>query len=376
MFRNNKPSNTITRLVDTELVQYINNKDLQYKEVHLKTANKLSTMDFKAMPSSTRIGDFIGALVSDYQHLVDYVNTKLSGDIQKLKGQSHISDMQDKLQDIDRQIEDVDGKITPLKGKFDDTAKKHKAEVNKWFYLYIPILVIIASMEFISNFDALSTLGGSRISSFGLAILSVIAIYWYAHFTPDKIRKFAGDNIKKQILLFFLFLIPIILVFGFFSTMRIQYMVAMNPELAEVYNTSPLMFTIINAFAYTISCWIIWAFKPKRETILEYKKYRNDVKDLEALEAERESLCQERAALNPELREKLTDKYQILLLGKQTEDDIVTRMRGCFEEFKMELFLKTNGACAPLFTGRIEDDLPKLKLNYQSIVDIKQDFKA
>jgi predicted nucleic acid-binding Zn-ribbon protein len=367
MIRKRKSQSNVTRLVDKELVQYINDKDLQYREVHLKTATKLSTMDFKSMSNTTRIGDFIGALVADFQHLVDYVNTKLSGDIHKLKGQSHISDMEDELLDIDRKIETVDGKITPLKGKFDDTAKKFKPEVSKWFYLYIPILIVIASMELIGNFDALNTLGGSRISSFGLAILSVISIYWYSHFTPDKVRKYAGDNVKKQVLLFFLFLIPIILVFGFFSTMRIQYMVAMNPELAQVYTTSPLVFTIINAFAYTISFWIIWAFKPSREVILKYKKYSNDVKELAELEAERESLCQERAALNPELRQKLTDRYQILLLGKQTEDEIVTKMRSCFEEFKMELFLKTNGACAPLFTGRIDDDLPKLKLNYQNI---------
>ncbi|MFV0571713.1 MAG: hypothetical protein ACK5M1_04670 [Xanthomarina gelatinilytica] len=367
MFGNKTPKNIITRFVDTELAKYIQDKDLQYREVHLKTANKLSTLDFKSMPNTTRIADFIGSLVSDYQHLVDTVNTKLSGDVKKMEGQSHISNMEDKLQNIDRKIEDMNNIITPLKGKFDDTDKKHKPEVQKWFYLFIPILILIASMEFISNFDALNTLGGSRVSSFGLAILSVISIYWYAHFTPDKIRTLAGDNIKKQILLFFLFLIPIVLVFGFFSSMRIQYMLAMSPELAEVYDTSPLVFTVINVFAYTISCWIIWAFKPSRGTILKYKKYRNDVRELTHLEAKREALCEERARLHPELRQKLTDKYQILLLGKQTEDDIVTRMRGCFEEFKMELFLKTNGACAPLFTGHIEDDLPKLKLNYQDI---------
>lgn len=373
MIRRKKPQNTITRLVDTELVNYNQEKDLEYREAHLKTATKLSTMDFKAMPSTTRIVDFIGTLVSDYQHLVDHLNTKLSGDIQKLRGQSHISDMEDELRDIDRRIEEVDGKITPLKGKFDDTGKKYRPEVIKWFYLFVPLLIVISSMEFISNFDAMSTLGGSRFSSFGLAILSVIAIYWYAHFTPDKIRRFAGGNIKKQILLFFLFLIPIVLVFGFFSTMRIQYMVAMNPELAEIYSTSPLIFVIINAFAYTISCWIVWAFKPSKEVILKYKKYRNDVKELKTLEAEREALCQKRARLHPELRQKLTDRYQILLLGKQMEDEIVTRMRSCFEEFKMELFLKTNGACAPLFTGRIDDDLPKLKLNYQDIKPLNND---
>ena len=144
-------------------------------------------------------------------------------------------------------------------------------------------------------------------------------------------------------------------------------MTTLNPDMAEVYNTNPLIFTIVNAFAYTISCWIILAFKPNQDVILAYKKYKNDVKEIEVLEQEREVLCQRKSSLNPELREKLTDRYQVLLLGKQTENEIVTRMRGCFELLKMELYMKTNGTCATLFTGDIEKDLPKLKLNYQNI---------
>jgi len=144
-------------------------------------------------------------------------------------------------------------------------------------------------------------------------------------------------------------------------------MIALNPEMAEVFNANPWIFTLINAFAYTISCWIVLAYKPKKEIVLAYKKYLNDVKEIKKLETEHEVLCQKRASMHPELREKLSDKYQILLLGKQTEDEIVTRMKGCFEQFKMELYLKTNSACDPLFSGDSEKDLPKLKLNYQSI---------
>lgn len=356
-----------TRLVDTELSQYIEVNDIAYRAEHQKTAVKLSVMDFKSMPKSAKISDFIGSLVADYQHLVDYTNAKLVGNVQKLRGQSHISDSNDELADLNRKIAQVDDKIAPLKGKFNDAAKRFKPEINKWFYLFIPILVGIAGMELISNFDALDSLGGSKISSFGIALLTGICVYWYAHFVPGKIKRYGNNNPKRELLLFFLFLIPILLVFYFFSLMRIQYMTALNPEMAKVYNTNPLIFTIVNAFAYTISCWIILAFKPSQEVIQAYKKYKNDKKEIEILEKEREALCQRKALLNPELREKLTDRYQVLLLGKQTEDEIVTRMQGCFELFKMELYLKTNGACANLFTGDIEKDLPKLKLNYQNI---------
>lgn len=305
-------------------------------------------------------------MVADYQHLIDYTNSKLSGDVQKLRGQSHISDTEDAILDIDRKINAVDSKITPLKGKFDDRGKQYKAKVRKWYWMIL-LLIGIASIELIANFDVFATLGGGLISSLGIAVLTGVCVYWYAHFTPDKIQKYGGDSPKKQVLLFILFLIPIITVFYFFSSLRIDYMIALNPEMAEVFNANPWIFTLINAFAYTISCMIIWAFKPSQDLILAYKKYCHDIKDIKALEVEREALCQKRASLHPELREKLTDKYQILLLGKQTEDEIVTRFKGCFEEFKMELYLKTNGACDPLFSGDSDKDLPKLKLNYQAI---------
>ncbi|PQJ76495.1 hypothetical protein [Polaribacter glomeratus] len=365
--RNKVTETNFSRLVDTELSAYIQKQDISYKEGHQKTAVKLSVMDFKKMVKTAKIRDFIGSLITDYQYLVDYTNSKLVGDVQKLRGQSHISDSNDEIINIDRKITQVDDKIAPLKGKFDDAGKRHRTVVRKWFYFFIPILILIATMELISNFDALDSLGGSKISSFGMAILTGICVYWYSHFIPDKIRKYGQGKPKRELLLFFLFLIPIVIVFYFFSMMRIQYMTALNQEMAEIYNTSPLVFTIVNAFAYTISTWIILAFKPTQEVILAYKKYLNDVKEIQKLETIREDLCQQKSAINPELREKLTDRFQILLLGKQTEDEIVTRMRGCFELFKMELYLKTNGTCEVLFTGDVEKDLPKLKLNYQNL---------
>lgn len=44
-----------TRLVDTELSEYIQTKDITYREVHLQTATKLSTLNFKSIPKTTKI---------------------------------------------------------------------------------------------------------------------------------------------------------------------------------------------------------------------------------------------------------------------------------------------------------------------------------
>jgi hypothetical protein len=72
--RNKVREASFTRLVDTELSEYIALKDVSNRAEHIKTAVKLSVMDFKKMAKTAKIRDFIGALISDYQHLVDYTN--------------------------------------------------------------------------------------------------------------------------------------------------------------------------------------------------------------------------------------------------------------------------------------------------------------
>lgn len=357
----------LTRLIDSELSAYIEKKDLIYREAHQKTAAKLSVMDISKLPKNTSIRSYIGGMRSDYQHLVDQIDLRLDGRVEKLQGQSHVSDNENNLKDLQRRSASLEKRLAPLKGKFDETGKKFKTAIQKWHRFFIPLLVFLSVIELIANFDSLNSLGGSRVSSLGLALLTAICIYWYAHFTPDKIRKYAGDNVKRQVLLFLGFLIPIIVVFYFFSVMRIQYMVAMNPELSKVFNMNPLVFTIINAFAYTISCWIIFAYKPGKEAMVAYKQYQSDQREITGLEQEIERLKQEESTLDPMLREKLLERYAVLRLGKKLEDDVLTRLEGCFESFKMELFLKTNGECTSLFSEKSADDLPVLKLNYQDI---------
>ena len=113
MKRKNKVTQTnFSRLVDTELSEYVEIKDISYRVEHQKTAVKLSVMDFKAMPKTAKVKDFIGSLVADYQHLVDYTNSKLVGDVQRLRGQSHISDSNDELADVNRKIGQVDDTVS------------------------------------------------------------------------------------------------------------------------------------------------------------------------------------------------------------------------------------------------------------------------
>ena len=100
--------------------------------------------------------------------------------------------------------------------------------------------------------------------------------FFYAHFVPGKIREYAPHSPKKRLVLFLLSILPIGLLYFEFSRRRIDYLLGMSPDLQGVISDSPWVFTIINCLAYVISCWIIWAYKPGKEKILAYKKYRND----------------------------------------------------------------------------------------------------
>lgn len=357
----------LTKLVDTELSKYIVERDLGHTKRHQGTAQKLSILDYDSISQAAKISDYTGSITADYQLDIDFVDTRLSGGLQKVKGQSHIEDSKEATADMDRKINIIDDSLTPLVGKFDDTAKKHEPEVkffNRWIK---PMIVLIATIELVANFEIFALLGGGLLTNIATALLTAVFVHWYGFFTPSKVRQYSNGNPKKELLIFLSFLIPLSLLFYKLSIMRIDYLIALNPDMDGVLVSNPLVFTMINIFAYVIICWLVIAYKPSKKIINSYKQYRNDLKAIQRLKEEKELLESERNKLASELRYKLTDRYNILLLGQQKEKEICTRMQACFEQFKLELFLKTNGACAPLFTGDIDKDLPKLKLNYQNV---------
>jgi hypothetical protein len=354
----------LSKIVDTQLTKYIDDRCNEYQQKHKQTAQKLATLNYKTMPKGTSIKEFLGPPRADHQHLIDHIEKTCNGGLQKAKGKSHISKASEDEIALDRKIEAVEVKLTPKKGKFNEDAKKFKPEIRMWFFFFIPALVLISGVELIASYDVFSSLGGNLLSSIGTAVIAMIITFGYAHFIPGKIRELAPKSAKKRLALFVLSILPIGLLYHTFSTIRIDYLLNMNPELDGIISNSPWVFTIINCLAYVICCWIIWAYKPGKEKILAYKKYRNDKKEIEQLENQREELYAEKTNLPANLRGKLTKHYNILLLGKQHEEEVVTRYQRCFEEIKMELYMQTNGACAPLFTGDINEDLPPLKLNF------------
>lgn len=356
----------VTRYIDADLSEHIEKMDSLFVAKHLKTAQQLSVLKFDQIPEKASIKDYIQGLVLDYQKLVDYCNNRLNGKLQEARQVSEIADMKATASDITRQINETEDALAIVKAKFDDKAKQHKATIKKWQWVLI-VLYFLAGFELVANMGAYSLLGGGMLASASVAIISGIVVFYWAHITPNMVLRFGGNNWKKQAFIFTLMAIPIGIIFYFFSAMRIDYLLKINPDMKGVFSGNPLVPTMVNFFAYLIATYLVFEFRPTETVRNLYKKYTDDLKEIELLTAKRSDLIATGNLLEPELRKRLLDYKNILLLGQQTEQDIETRMFACFHEFKTELFIRTNGKCTSLFTNDITKDLAPLKLNYQDI---------
>ena len=191
-------------------------------------------------------------------------------------------------------------------------------------------------------------------------------MFWWGHITPKYVIQFGNNNIKRQLLIFSLFATPVFVLFYLFSQMRIDSLLISNPEMASIFVSSPIIPTLINFFGYLIACYLVFTYKPSKEEINIYKKNKSDANEIYKHNQEREHLIEQRNNQIPELQKKLSEHYNFLLLAQQLEADVKNRYEGCFEEFKGELYLRTNSKCATLFSGN-NHDLPPLELNYQNI---------
>ena len=365
IFSKKKKDGTRTILAHQELSKEIQTTDAVLLIKHKKTAQQLANLDFKNIAKGTRIKSFLGSLKSDYQKLVDKIDKTLAGKLSVFQSIKDIDEAKKIIKDLNRKILEVVDKLVLLKGKLDEASQKLKAKVKTWTHQKVWILYFLAVFELVANFGVYQLLGGSAISAIAISILSAFVVFWWGHITPKYVVKFGGNNLKKQLLLFVLFASPIFLLFYMFSSMRIQSLLIANPEMADVFVSSPIIPTLINFFGYLISCYLVYNFRPSKQEMDLYKKYLLDTKEIEELEKEREILIQQKNNEVTTLQNKLTEHYNFLVLAGQLETEVNTHYKGNFEEFKAELYLRTNSKCDVLFTSK--DDLPPLELQYQNI---------
>lgn len=365
-FFKKKTNDHHTRLIHKELSETIEQRDATLITKHLKTAQKIAAMDFKKLKVNSKIKDFLGAMKSDYQKLIDKIDQTLAGALNIFQSEHDINNAKDTIADYRRQIKDADDQLAFLKGKIDQAPEKVIVKVRNWTRQKVWILYFLAGFELMANFGVYFLLGGGMLSAISISLISAFVIFWWAHITPRYVSKFGGNSTRGQVLVFLLFAAPIFLIFYLFSKLRVESLILANPEMAEVFVSSPLVPTLINFFGYFIACYLVYNFLPSKEDINAYKKHRLDSKAIADLTHRREQLIQQKNAELPALQQKLKEHYNFLLLAQQLEQEVANCYEGCFEEFKSELYLRTNSACDTLFTGN-KNDLPKLELKYHTI---------
>ncbi|WP_430410254.1 hypothetical protein [Kordia sp.] len=363
---NKKTDNSakITTIVDRELSEYIDTKEIEYHNKYQKHAQKLSVLKFNELPKTARITDYITGLVMDFQKLVDYTDQRLNGVLHQAKGKSDTADMEAEAEELDRKVDETQNELNILNAKFDADAKKHKSTIRRW-HRVLWILYFLAGFELLANMEIYNMLGGGILASISIAIISGIVVFWWAHLTAKLIHRFGDSNWRKQLGIFSLMSIPIFVIFYLFSAMRVMYLLALSPEMQDVYSSNPIVPTLINFFAYLIATYLVFEYRPNVAVKNAYSKYCDDLKSIEEAQQKRDTYLTEKNSLEPKLRQKLLDYHNLQLLGQQIEQDISTRMLACFHEFKSELHLLSNGKCANLFSTDAED-VPALKLNYQN----------
>lgn len=363
--KKDKPS--YSRIVHRELSEEIASTDARLLLKHRQTAQRTSTMDFGKLKMGTKIKDLLGSMRPDFQRLVDRIDQTLAGVLSIFQSTKDISNAKAALADYARKIQEKADTLATLKGRLNEASEKLVTKVSTWTRKIVWVLYFLAGFELIANYGVYQLLGGGTIAAIAISILSALVVFWWGHLTPKYVIKFGGNSVKRQLLVFILFAAPIFVMFYLFSQMRISALILSNPEMRDVFVSSPIVPTLINFFGYLIACYLVYVYRPTKEELEAYKKYRLDIAEIQRLAEHREQLIAERNAQVPALREKLTDHYNFLLLAGQLEREVRTRYEGCFEEFKSELYLRTNSKCDPLFMGDIQQDLPPLDLRYQNI---------
>lgn len=366
LFQKKKPEASHTRIIHKDLQEEIINTDASLITKHQNTAQKIASMDFKSLLKGTKIGSFLGGMRTDYQRLIDKIDQTLAGALSVFQSAQDIGNARAVIDDLKRKVKEAEDKLALLKGKLNEKSDKLVAKVRTWTRRIVWVLYFLAGFELVANFSVYQLLGGGAFSAIAISLISAMVIFWWGHITPKYVIQFGKNNPKRQLLIFVLFAIPIFTIFLLFSQMRIRSLVIANPEMADVFISSPMVPTLIAFFGYLISCYLVFVYRPTKEEMDAYKKYQMDLKAIDKLSIEREALIQERNAQLPALQKKLTDHYNFLLLAQQLERDVATRYEGCFQEFRTELYLRTNSACDPLF-GKGNSDLPELNCKYQTI---------
>lgn len=134
------------RLINTELINFIESTDVVLVSKHQKTAQRVASMDFKNFTKEAKIKDFLGTMKSDYQRMIVKIDQTLAGALSEFKSSQDIQNAKEVIADLSRKIKEIENTLVILRGKVDESSEKLTSKVENWIYQKVWILYFLAEI--------------------------------------------------------------------------------------------------------------------------------------------------------------------------------------------------------------------------------------
>lgn len=352
---------------ETTLVQLVfpkTNKELEEKLEEItpkftdRLAQVLSGLSFDNLPSGAHISSYLVEMQTGFQGVLSHLYQCMQSEIGEQGSINDGLDAQEKVQKLDRQINEKAAVLARLKSNIRESAHKLGAKIRKWTHQIRFAAIGITVGDAAVNFRSMQQLGGNLISSLVLSVMLGLSLYFYGHLTVRVMRKYGANSSRKNLMIAIIMSIPAVVSFGTLSYLRTQYMGSLNDSGLT---TSPLIFTFLNLFIFSIVVYLTDRYMPTKTDQESYEVYLQDKKEIDQLEDDIEVLTAEKENLPAELRARLLLRDNVRDYVLRKARDIDNSYRACFAQFKTSLLLR-NPKANSLFTHDIEQDLPKLDL--------------
>ena len=128
------------RLINSELINYIETQDAVMVNKHQKTAQRIASMDFKNFTKEAKIKDFLGSMKSDYQRFITRIDQTLAGALSEFQSSQDIQNAKEVIADLNRKIKEVENILVVLKAKVDESSEKLTSKIEGWLYQKVIVL--------------------------------------------------------------------------------------------------------------------------------------------------------------------------------------------------------------------------------------------
>lgn len=266
------------------------------------TETKAKILGIKNLPSpeDDDIFPYIHETRSTYGKLASEIDLWLLSGQEKPQGALDIQSSTVAEKQLDKKIQETEINIISKQ----DEQKKIFIDFpwnEKKFWSYI--IAFIAAIESVISYKAFQILGDGIIYSFAIAAGLGIALWAFAHNVPNIIR--LGNSPKKKIIISSILFTLTTASFYILSILRSYYF----KEVGAI-SISPVIFTIINLFFFSISSVLAFFHLPTKEQKIAKQKFDLLKNEIQLLETKKASLLSEKELLQIRLLQELKLRLQ------------------------------------------------------------------